>query len=67
MLQWVLLHYVTSPILFGSAFFCIILFRDIIQRVADVMKMYGFIHVAEAFAVRTLCCTRHLLRKISRF
>uniref|UniRef100_A0A3B4YDT5 Multidrug and toxin extrusion protein n=1 Tax=Seriola lalandi dorsalis TaxID=1841481 RepID=A0A3B4YDT5_SERLL len=24
--------------------------KDIIQRVADVMKMYGFIHVAEAFA-----------------
>ena len=28
-------------------------FRDIIERVADVMKMYCFIHVAEAFAVRT--------------
>lgn len=27
-------------------------FRDIIQRVADVMKMYGFVHVAESFAVR---------------
>lgn len=27
-------------------------FRDIIQRVADVMKIYAFIHVAEAFAVR---------------
>lgn len=26
--------------------------REIIQRVADVMKMYSFIHVAEAYAVR---------------
>ncbi|KAG7217255.1 hypothetical protein INR49_027799 [Caranx melampygus] len=24
--------------------------KDIIQRVSDVMKMYGFIHIAEAFA-----------------
>ncbi|XP_036974787.1 multidrug and toxin extrusion protein 1-like isoform X1 [Acanthopagrus latus] len=24
--------------------------KDIIQRVADVMKMYGFVHVAESFA-----------------
>ncbi|XP_029304679.1 multidrug and toxin extrusion protein 1-like [Cottoperca gobio] len=27
--------------------------KDIIQRVADVMKIYGFIHVAEAFAAVT--------------
>lgn len=26
-------------------------FRDIIQRVAEIMKIYGFIHVAEAYAV----------------
>ncbi|XP_027129493.1 multidrug and toxin extrusion protein 1 isoform X2 [Larimichthys crocea] len=33
--------------------------KDILQRVTDIMKMYGFIHVAEAYAVR-ICTSRFI-------
>ncbi|XP_033996120.1 multidrug and toxin extrusion protein 1-like isoform X2 [Trematomus bernacchii] len=35
--------------------------KDIIQRVSDVMKMYGVIHVAEAIAVRNFCHINHII------
>lgn len=40
-------------------------FRDIIQRVADVMKIYCFLHVAEAIAV-SLCHTNHFSSLLSK-
>lgn len=38
-------------------------FSEIVERVADVMEMYSFIHIADAFAVRpfTIPATSSLL------
>lgn len=33
---------------------CVCVFRDILQRVSDVMYIFGVMHVADAVAVRNM-------------
>lgn len=57
MIDAVISFALNSPIFVGFSFLYPYLHfssRDTIERVADIMQIYGFIHVAEAFAVRTL-------------
>lgn len=60
-------HFILSLYISFSNLYLHFALRDIIQRVADVIKIYAFLHVTEALAVRTfavqvtLACFWHRL------
>lgn len=46
--------------------YLLLYFRDIIQRVANIMKIYSFIHVAETIAVRSFPVQKHFFPLLSK-